>query len=158
LVIDSCATRKQAISRSAAAAVEVQGRLLGALFQLHRDARQRRLGFQIGAQRRDQADLVEQRRPQVDGHLAHARDQIVDQRDRLAAPSAGAAAARAPSCSAASARSASAQLVVQLVGEEAPLVLLRGLEPAVQQPEPLVGTRSFASARSRRASSPRRAG
>ena len=110
LVIDSCATRKQAISSS-------DGRRpsrRSGVFSVPSSSSiatpdSAGLRFQVGAQRRDQADLVEQRRPQIDRHLAHAGDQVVDQRDRLADAVGRRRRRRArPAAAAASARSASA--------------------------------------------------
>ena len=125
-MIDSCATRKQAISSS-------DGRRpsrCSGVFSVPSSSSiatpdSPDCAFQIRAQRRDQADLVEQRRPQVDGHLAHAGDQVVDQRDRIADAVIGAAAgARAQLQPQLQRGQRLPQLIVQLVREEPALVLL----------------------------------
>ena len=146
-MIDSCATRKHAISSS-------DGRRpsrCSGVFSVPSSSSiatpdTAGLRFQVGAQRGDQADLVEQRRPQVDRHLAHAGDQVVDQRDRVAdAVGRRGPPARAPELQPQLERGQRLpQLVVQLVREEPALVLLRRLQPPVELPQPLVGDAQLA--------------
>ena len=114
--------------------------------QHDRDARQRRLPLQIKAQRGTEPDLVEQRRPQVDGDLPDPRDQLIDERQRL----------RRRLVRRGDRRSAVelqpqlergqrlAELVVQLVREEAALLFLGRLQAAVKQAEALVGDAQLA--------------
>ena len=161
LVIDSCATRKQAISSSDGSR---PSRCSG-VFSVPSSSSiatpdSAGLRFQVCAQRGDQADLVEQRRPQIDRHLAHAGDQIVDQRDRVRdAVGRRPAGARAQLQPQLERGQRLPQLVVQLVGEEPTLVLLRRLEAPIAAARAARRRPAACPApRWRRARSPRRGG